>query len=79
MTPAEVEDRVKSVLNELQWLRKRRPDAKYILLDDQDYIISSIHTRGVMVAMTLLGNDGTELIKMVSPENMSIKIEEVKK
>jgi len=42
-------------------------------------IISSIHTRGVMVAMTLLGNDGTELIKMVSPENMSIKIEEVKK
>ena len=63
----------------MHWLRKRRPDAKYILLDDQDYIISSIHTRGVMVAMTLLGNDGTELIKMVSPENMSIKIEEVKK
>jgi len=36
MIPAEVEDRVKSVLNELKWLRKRRPDAKYILLDDQD-------------------------------------------
>lgn len=79
MIPAEVEDRVTSVLNEVKWLRKRRPDTKYILLDDQDYMISSIHTRGVMVAMTLLGNDGVELVRLVSPENMNVKIKEVKK
>lgn len=70
---------VKAIEKSFSEFSDEYPNLKFVLIDNENNIITDVSCNGALVEFRMLANDGSEYLKLRSPNDISVKIKPTKR
>jgi len=68
---------VKSINKRFAEFSREYPELNFLLIDNENNVITELSVDGALIEFKMLANDGSEYLKLRSPNDISVKIKAI--